>query len=74
MYRGGITHERRPDPIYARMAPPGHSRVCWAAAVGSAMAVVHVHGEEAARLAVAMLADGRAKCLCRYGKPPPTRR
>jgi hypothetical protein len=58
-------------PIYARLAPPDHTRVCWAAAIGAARrGSWEDHGEKFAILALEMLADGRAPCICSR----PTRR
>lgn len=51
---------------YVTTAPPDHTGVCWASAIGAAMhgRLDSDHGEVAARRALAMLADGTAVCIC----------
>ncbi|WP_353650966.1 hypothetical protein ABLG96_08790 [Nakamurella sp. A5-74] len=53
------------DGAYAT-TPPGHTGVCWAAALGEASRGQHTHdpADAIARRALAMLADGTAECIC----------
>lgn len=53
------------DRPYADLQPAEHNGVCWAAAIGTAAHQrPNDHGTATARLALAMLADGTAACLC----------
>lgn len=67
----GIGNMGANDPITFRMQPPDHTRICWAAAQGQA---VRGRPDEPAEVsltqALAMLADGTARCICSESPRP----
>jgi hypothetical protein len=57
----------KPDPVYERLQPPDHTRVCWSAALGRAgRGHWEPNSEQFALLALEMLAEGRADCICAH--------
>lgn len=56
------------DLGYACLMPPGHSRLCWASAIGSATRGKLDHGEAVAGLWIAKLTGGHAKRVRRHGE------
>jgi len=68
--QGGQGDARRGRQQVEELQPPDHTRVCFAAAIGAAMRSRYSeNGEAVGRLALAMLADGTAGCICSRRSP-----
>ncbi|WP_188944546.1 hypothetical protein [Nakamurella endophytica] len=62
---GPLSHEVRDRGTWSRERPPGHSRICWAAALGRARHAAPLAPEAAVPAeAGRILAADPAACLC----------